>query len=317
MSTTVPLYGFGGGGSGAGGTLTVTAPAGVTVTVSKDGKTKTKVAGSDGIVVFKGLASGSWTVTITDGSQTAQKVAAINTDYALVISFNTIPEFTYTGDYEIVNDADEPIATSQDNWKIRFLTSGTLTITNLNGAENGIDVFCVGGGGNGASGGGGGGGGYTSTQKGVILYAGTEISIEIGGSGGNTSAFGITANAGANANGFHGGAGGSGGGSLIKDGGSDGGDGGTHASYKGGTGQGTTTREFGEENGRLYAGGGGGSSASSYTPGTGGSGGGGDGSTGAGCDGGQNTGGGGGGGAGGAGSGGSGIVIIRNAREVA
>ena len=152
MSTTVPLYGFGGGGSGAGGTLTVTAPAGVTVTVSKDGKTKTKVAGSDGIVVFKGLAAGSWTVTITDGSQTAQKVAAINTDYALVISFNTIPEFTYTGDYEIVNDADEPITASQDNWKIRFLTSGTLTITNLNGAENGIDVFCVGGGGAGGAG---------------------------------------------------------------------------------------------------------------------------------------------------------------------
>ena len=277
MSEMVPMYGFGGGGSGAGGTLTVTAPASVTVTVSKDGKTKTKVAGSDGIVVFKGLASGSWTVTITDGSQTAQKVAAINTDYALVISFNTIPEFTYTGDYEIVNDADEPITASQDNWKIRFLTSGTLTITALNGAENGIDVFCVGGGGNGASG--GGGGGYTSTQKGVILYAGTEISIEIGGSGGNTSAFGITAKAGANANGFNGGAGGSGGGSLIKAGGSDGGDGGTQASYTGGTGQGTTTREFGEENGRLYAGGGGG--------------------------------------AGGAGSGGSGIVIIRNAREVA
>ena len=133
MSTTVPLYGFGGGGSGAGGTLTVTAPVGVTVTVSKDGKTKTKVAGSDGIVVFKGLASGSWTVTITDGSQTAQKVAAINTDYALVISFNTIPEFTYTGDYEIVNDADEPITASQDNWKIRFLTSGTLTITTPGG----------------------------------------------------------------------------------------------------------------------------------------------------------------------------------------
>ena len=59
------------GGGGTGAKLTVTAPAGCTVTVSKDGKTKTKVAGSDGIVVFKGLASGSWTVTITDGSQTA------------------------------------------------------------------------------------------------------------------------------------------------------------------------------------------------------------------------------------------------------
>ena len=70
MSTTVPLYGFGGGG-GTGGTLTVTAPAGVSVTVSKDGKSKNKVASADGIAVFKGLATGAWTVTITDGSQTA------------------------------------------------------------------------------------------------------------------------------------------------------------------------------------------------------------------------------------------------------
>ena len=114
-------------GCGKGATLTVTAPSGCTVTASKDGKTKTKTAGADGVAVFKGLKSGQWTVTITDGSHTAQKVADINTDYALVISFNTLPEFTYTGDYEIVNDADEPITASQDNWKIRFLTSGTLT----------------------------------------------------------------------------------------------------------------------------------------------------------------------------------------------
>lgn len=300
----------------AGATLTVTAPALCTVTVSKDGKSKTKVADTNGVAVFKGLSTGEWTVTITNGEQTSSKTVTITTEYAVLISFSTIPDFTYTGDFEVVNDSDEPITTSQGNWKIRFLTSGTLTFTDLRSAVNGIDVFCVGGGGNGASVGGGGGGGYTSTQKGVILYAGTEISIEIGGSGGNTSAFGITANAGANANGFNGGAGGSGGGSLVKDGGSDGGDGGTHASYNGGTGQGTTTREFGEENGRLYAGGGGGSKASTFNPGIGGDGGGGDGSATIGSDGEQNTGGGGGGGLNGAGSGGSGIVIIRNVREV-
>ena len=119
---TVFLYGNGGSG-GSGGTLTVTAPAGSTVTVSKDGKTKTKVAGSDGIVIFKGLQSGTWNLSITDGEQTASKTVEILTDYATEISYNTIPVFTYTGDYEIVNDADEPIAVSQNNWKIRFLTS--------------------------------------------------------------------------------------------------------------------------------------------------------------------------------------------------
>ena len=61
MSIAVPLYGFGASGGGSGGTLTVTAPANVTVTVSKDGKAKTKNSGTSGVVVFKGLASGTWT----------------------------------------------------------------------------------------------------------------------------------------------------------------------------------------------------------------------------------------------------------------
>lgn len=82
MSTMVPMYGFGGGG-GTGATLTVTAPAGCTVTVSKDGKTKTKTAGADGVAVFNGLASGEWTLTISDGSHTVQKTVTITADYAV------------------------------------------------------------------------------------------------------------------------------------------------------------------------------------------------------------------------------------------
>lgn len=74
-----------GGGSGA--TLTVTAPAGATVTVSKDGKSKTKVADSSGLAVFKGLSAGDWTLSITDGTQTAQKTVTITTDYSTVITF--------------------------------------------------------------------------------------------------------------------------------------------------------------------------------------------------------------------------------------
>ena len=87
MSEMVPLYGFGGGGGGTGATLTVAAPAGCTVTISKDGKSKTKVAGSDGVAVFKGLATGEWTVTITDGEQTAQKIVTVTADYATAITF--------------------------------------------------------------------------------------------------------------------------------------------------------------------------------------------------------------------------------------
>ena len=60
------------GGGGSGGTLTVTAPANVTVTVSKDGKSKIKNSGTSGVVVFKGLANGTWKVTITGDGKTAQ-----------------------------------------------------------------------------------------------------------------------------------------------------------------------------------------------------------------------------------------------------
>ena len=87
MQTMVPLYGFGGGSGGTGAALTVTAPAGATVTVSKDGKSKTKVAGTDGVAVFKGLSTGDWTLSITDGTQTAQKTVTITADYTAAMSF--------------------------------------------------------------------------------------------------------------------------------------------------------------------------------------------------------------------------------------
>lgn len=80
---TAFLYGNG----GSGGTLTVTAPAGSTVSVSKDGKTKTKTAGADGLAVFKGLATGTWTVTITDGVQQASKNVTVTADYSTSITF--------------------------------------------------------------------------------------------------------------------------------------------------------------------------------------------------------------------------------------
>lgn len=340
MGEMIPLYGFGGKSGRAASTLTITAPVGAIVTVSKDGKSKPSKVATTGTVVFKGLETGTWTITITNGTDTATKTVEIKADYQAAISFNTIPEFTYTGDFEIVSDDDQPITVSQGNWKIRFLTSGTLTFTNLNGAENGIDVFLVGGGGGGSRA--AGGGGYTKTLKAVKVTVGTAYAIEVGAggiagvgnskagsSGGTSNAFGASANGGkanGTASSYIGANGGSGGGAGSSNGaggqgGSDGSDGfhrdGTHRDS--GTGQGTTTREFGESGGKLYAGGGGG--VGTTTPANGGAGGGGAGgsTSGGATSGATNTGGGGGGAvnskAGGAG--GSGIVVIRNAREVA
>lgn len=335
----VALEGFGSGGTG--GTLTVTAPANVTVTVSKDGKTKTKNSGTSGVVVFKGLATGTWTVTITGDGKTAQKNVVVTTDYSTAISFNTIPEFTYTGDYEIVNDSDEPITVSQGNWKIRFLTSGTLTFTNLNGAADGIDLFLVGGGG-GACGttsdAGGGGGGYTKTVRAVQVLVGVAYQIVVGAGGkptkggGTSSAFNESVEGGKSkstttVNGADGGSGGGARGDgnmgVGGRGGSDGSDGfrGKGNSATVGKGQKTTTREFGESANKLYSGGGAGGSTGGAAAVAGGAGGGGNGGADDGVDtaatpGETNTGGGGGGGYKPA-AGGSGIAIIRNARGAA
>lgn len=343
MSIAVPLYGFGASGSPNKSTIIVTAPTGSTVTCKMGSTTKTATE-KNGVWKFGGLDLGTWTITSTKGGDSATQDVAITrltVEYVTIV-YRITPEFTYTGDSEIVDDSDNIIsdfASWKNNWKIRFLTSGTLTFTNLNGAEGGIDVFLVGGGGGskgGATGTGGGGGGYTTTANAVSLVAGTayDIAVGAGGSGdangGNTSAFSVTASGGSCNNGSTGGNGGSGGGAYQHAqatgecaGGSDGGNGGDSGyGANGGTGQGTTTREFGDSSGKLYAGGGGGSSNKGTNNPAGGAGGGGtggrytDGS--GGTNGETNTG----GGAGGTAvnstmSGGSGIVVIRNARGTA
>lgn len=214
-------------GGGAGGVLTVTVSPGELVTVSNSEKSQAKAANASGVAVFKGLKAGPWTVAVTRNGKPTAKTVIVVTDYSVSIPLSTIPEFTYTGTFEIVNDSDEPIAVSQDNWKIRFLTSGTLTFTNLNGADGGIDVFLVGGGGGtkwsvgGKIHSGGAGGGYTQTGKAITVTTNTPYTIDIGAGGigaadgGTTSAFGLSASGGGSPTSSAGAAGGSGGGGYV------------------------------------------------------------------------------------------------------
>ena len=259
-------------------------------------------------------------------------------------SSGTTPYYIeYTGNCTILNDGS-------GNWRIKFTTSGTVKFN----TSMSVDIFLVGGGGGGGTGcyyyacGSGGGGGYTLTKKQINLEANTAYPIVIGAGGksytdGESSkAFGFTA-----AGGLHGqssgaekaGDGGSAGGKAAQyspqPGASDGGDdpGGSakgQRSKAGPNGETGTTREFGEETGALYAGGGGASgyyhstSGAVVPGGAGGAGGGGKGGkvgettddSGRGSNGTNNTGGGGGGAwpANWGGTGGSGIVIIRNKR---
>ena len=138
MSLAVPLYGFGASG-GEGGTLTVTAPANVTVTVSKDGKTKTKNSGTSGVVVFKGLASGTWTVTITGDGKTAQKNVVVTTDYSTMIAFfaSTI-NITYpAGSTCTCSDGTTTLSApdTSGTWACIVPNAGTWTVTSTSGAE--------------------------------------------------------------------------------------------------------------------------------------------------------------------------------------
>ena len=212
-------------------------------------------------------------------------------------------EFTYTGQY------NERL----DDRVVELYTGGVFTVPK----DVLVDLFLVGGGGAGGRGnsaagsnvwpGGGGGGGYTKTVNSFSLHAGTKYTVVIGNGGsshgadGESTSFGVNSVLGGkggyestdinNPHAGAGGAGGSGGGgavngsSVIGSGGSDGSDGSTGYPVAtvygiGGKGQGTTTREFGEPTGKLYAGGGGGGrhSTSDNNQSPGGTGGGGTGS---------------------------------------
>ena len=81
------IFNVTGGGGGTGCTLTITAPVGATVTVSKNGKAKPSKVATTGTVVFKGLETGTWTLTITGGTDTATKTVEIKADYSAEITF--------------------------------------------------------------------------------------------------------------------------------------------------------------------------------------------------------------------------------------
>lgn len=277
---------------------------------------------NDGTQVYEGTGTTVTVDNLQDSIQYHFGIFAIgkNGKYKDPVVKNYTPEiwpkYEYAGEHRLVKEGN-------DNWKIKWLTSGILTWL---GEDTEIDIFLVGGGA--AESSSGGGGGYTKTVKKITITKNQRIEITIGAGGvGNSSPGGTTTFGDQSVNGGSGKNGGSGGGAYGNtgkggDGGSDGNDGGTANGSSNGTGQGSTTREFGESGAELYSGGGGGmgesaggngglgtptiatagKTSSYYKPG--------------------NPGGGYGGGAGGgwgngAGNGAQGIVIIRNTREAA
>lgn len=129
-----------GGGGGVGAVLTVTAPADVTVSVSKDGKTKTKTANADGLAVFKGLATGTWTLTITDGSQTSTKPVSVTADYSTVIAFfSATINITYPAGSTCTCSDGSTTFTAPDTsgtWACVVPNTGTWTVSCTDGIDS-------------------------------------------------------------------------------------------------------------------------------------------------------------------------------------
>ena len=84
------MIGMTNAGGASGCTLTITAPAGAAITVTNTaGKIKSKTVGANGIAVFRGLTDGTWTITISNGTDTATKTVQIKADYEADITFFT------------------------------------------------------------------------------------------------------------------------------------------------------------------------------------------------------------------------------------
>lgn len=206
--------------------------------------------------------------------------------------------------YVGVAGAVKPVWTLAADGQQIFTTSGTFTVPD---GVHKVDIFCVGGGGKGGTsmqhksythvwpGGGGGGGGYTKTMLGVELSQ-TSYPVIVGASGG-ISSFGSICDAASGGDGADtsqdslsgaGGNGGSGGGAggfyydedevsgtvQPSAGASNGGNASNVTSpilqyTAGGSGQGSTTRAFGETNGTLYSPGSGGKTTTGSAASTG------------------------------------------------
>lgn len=242
--------------------------------------------------VVPGAVTDSFTVTglTSAGSysiycKVTNKAGSVNSRVATLTVLSYLPAYTYSGLSNLIDDGGY-------NWRLKLLTSGTLTFSHLGSAgSKAVDLFLVGGGG-GAGGDqwanyvGGGGGGYVKSISSYVANRQTPYQIVIGAggergtNGGSTTAFGQTAQGGFCGGGTAGpgGDGGSGGGGggcpdgvngypRSGNGGSNGSNGlsgsGSSRVGAGGNGSGVSTREFGDPSGTLYSSGGAGEGANS------------------------------------------------------
>ena len=129
-----------GGVGSSGGTLVVTSSGAGTVTVSNIvlGKSYSKSVTAGGSVTFKGLKTGEWTVTVSNGAQTVTRSVTINADYSVsVASFSATISVTYpaTSTCVVTNSGGQTVASdtntgsSTKTWTATVGATGTYTVT--------------------------------------------------------------------------------------------------------------------------------------------------------------------------------------------
>ena len=123
---------------GYGATLVVTGVAGDTCTITNGTKTRTKTFGTDKKATFKGLATGTWTVKMTNGSKTSTRTIIITADYALTIAyFSATIKVTYPAKSKCIikNSSGAQVAsdtntgTTAKTWNAKVNAKGTYTVT--------------------------------------------------------------------------------------------------------------------------------------------------------------------------------------------
>lgn len=129
-----------GGGGGSGGTLVVTSSGAGAVTVSNStlGKSYSKSVTAGGSVTFKGLKTGEWTVTLSNGTQTATRSVTVNADYSVSVAyFSATISVTYPAKSTCVvtNSSGQTVASdtntgsSTKTWTATVGATGTYTVT--------------------------------------------------------------------------------------------------------------------------------------------------------------------------------------------
>ena len=132
------IYVLSGGQTGA--ILTVTSSGAGTITVSNTtlGKSYSKSVTAGGSAVFKGLATGKWTVKLSNGTQTSTKTITITSDYSTSIAyFSATISITYPAKSTCVvkNSSGTTVASntntgsSTKTWTATVGATGTYTVT--------------------------------------------------------------------------------------------------------------------------------------------------------------------------------------------